>query len=62
MNQNLLKIQRRIKHKKLNPGTQTVKMWEKNGCGVKIIQTDEDNPKLMVRNIFGHSKSCPRTP
>lgn len=30
--------------------------------GVKIIQADEDNPKLMVRNIFRHSKSSPRTP
>lgn len=30
--------------------------------GVKIIQADEDNPKLMVRNIFRHSKSGPRTP
>lgn len=29
---------------------------------VKIIQADEDNPKLMVRNIFRHSKSSPRTP
>lgn len=30
--------------------------------GVKIIQADEDNPKLMVRNIFRHSKISPRTP
>lgn len=59
---NLLKIQTRIKDKKLNLRTQSVKMWEENGYGVKIMQTDEDNPELMVRNIFRHSKSCPRTP
>lgn len=35
---------------------------EENGYGGKIMQTDEDNPELMVRNIFRHSKSCPRTP
>lgn len=34
----------------------------KNDWWVKIIQADEDNPKLMVCNIFRHSKSCPRTP
>lgn len=37
-------------------------MREENGYGGKIMQTDEDNPELMVRNIFRHSKSCPRTP
>lgn len=51
-----------MKEKKINLRAQTVKMGEENGYGGKIMQTDEDNPELMVRNIFRHSKSCPRTP
>lgn len=48
--------------KNINQRAYTVKPGEENGYGGKIMQTDEDNPGLMVHNIFRHSESCPRTP